>query len=412
MNTSATFLGPVDELPPEGDDRPHSKASAVDCCASLFSDSSLVFDVSREGVLVTSNPQENEVFQRFDLQLSKESGEPELAWNDDTFDIHLQGLFRDRSAFDTLSDASEPEDYVRRFLEVLSSSLDEPAIGHDGSTIPLIRWQAGTDGESAQVQLLGLLLADEDQFSQFCQSQNSDLGLIFEDAEVQAHGLRETLTVMALLGVTLSATTQAEAGLFKFKEKKEQREQARQQQIMQQQAIQKRQAAIQRAQQTGYLDIHNDAYINYRLLESDKEAERVVIVDISQQRAYLLVGNVVAIDTAVSTARSGKVTPRGEFKITQRVAQGKTSSIYGCDLPYWQRLDQSAIGMHVGDLPGHAASAGCIRLPYSVAPVMFANTTSGVTVKVVDQWDQQELHQGSSQQNLVVAQVVERASDS
>lgn len=132
----------------------------------------------------------------------------------------------------------------------------------------------------------------------------------------------------------------------------------------------------------------------------------------SQQRAYLLVDNVVAIDTAVSTARSGKFTPRGEFKITERVAQGKTSTIYGCDLPYWQRLDQSAIGMHVGDLPGHPASAGCIRLPYSVAPVLFANTASGVTVKVVDQWDQQELHQGSTQQNMLVAQVVERASDS
>jgi lipoprotein-anchoring transpeptidase ErfK/SrfK len=352
------------------------------------------------------------VFQKFDLELSEESGDPKLTWNDDTFDIHLQSLFRDRSAFETLSDASEPEDYVRRFLEVLSSSLDEPAIGHDGATIPLIRWQAGADGESAQVQLLGLLLADENQFSQFCQSQDSDLGLIFEDAEVQAHGLRETLTVMALLGVSLSATTQAEAGLFKFKEKKQAREQARQQQIMQQQAIQKREAAIQRAQQTGYLDIHNDAYINYQLLESNKDAERTVIVDISQQRAYLLLGNVVAIDTAVSTARSDKHTPRGEFKITQRVAEGKTSSIYGCDLPYWQRLDQSAIGMHVGDLPGHPASAGCIRLPYSVAPVLFANTASGVTVKVVDQWNQQELHQGSSQQNLMVAQVVERASDS
>ncbi|MEM6279403.1 MAG: L,D-transpeptidase family protein, partial [Verrucomicrobiota bacterium] len=112
------------------------------------------------------------------------------------------------------------------------------------------------------------------------------------------------------------------------------------------------------------------------------------------------------IDTAVSTARTGKETPRGTFKITQRVAEGKTSTIYGCDLPYWQRLDGSAIGMHTGDLPGYPASAGCIRLPESIAPILFANTASGVTVEVVDHWDQQELHQAGPQNNMIVAQVV------
>ena len=413
MNTSATFLGPVNELPAEGSEKPLSHQSAVDCCASLFSDSNLIFDVSRDGIMVVSNPQETEIFQQFDLEITEGADEPKVRWGEEAFDIQLQGLFRDRSAFETLSDASEPEDYVRRFLEVLSSSLDEPTIGHDGATIPLIRWEADESGEAARVQLLGLLLADEKQFETFCQSQGSELGLIFEDAEVQAHGLRETLTVMALLGVTLGSATQAEAGLFKFKERKAQRALAEQQQMMQQQAIQKRQAAIQEAQRTGYLDMHNDAYINYQLLEADKSSERQVIVDVARQRAYLLVGNQIAIDTAVSTAREGKHTPRGEFKITQRVAQGKTSTIYGCDLPYWQRLDQSAIGMHVGDLPGHPASAGCIRLPHSVAPVLFANTASGVTVKVVDQWGQQELQQGGGQQgNMIVAQVVERAGDS
>lgn len=411
MKTSATFLGPVNELPAEGADNPLSNQSAVDCCASLFSDSSLIFDVSRDGVLVVSNPQESETFQQFEINFPG-SEEPLILWKEDAFDIQLQGLFRDRTAFDTLSDASEPEDYVRRFLEVLSSSLDEPAIGHEGATIPLIRWEGAEDGESARVQLLGLLLADEKQFERFCQSEGSNLGLIFEDAEVQAHGLRETLTVMALLGVTLGSTTQAEAGLFKFKERKAEREMARQQQILEQQAIQKRQAAIQQAQKTGYLDMHNDAYINYQLLEKDQASERTVIVDVAHQRAYLLVGDQIAIDTAVSTAREGKHTPRGEFKITQRVAQGKTSTIYGCDLPYWQRLDNSAIGMHVGDLPGYAASAGCIRLPHSVAPVLFANTASGVTVKVVDQWGQQEIQQGGQQNNIVVAQVVNRAGGS
>lgn len=403
MTTSATFLGPVNQLPAEGDDRTPSSKSEVDFCAELFQDSAITFDVTREGAMVVSNPHEAENFQEFEINLEADEA-PHLVWKDNAFDIHLQGLFRDRNAFQTLSDASEPEDYVRRFLEVLASSLDDPAIGHEGPKIPMIRWQAGDDGESAQIQLLGLLLADDDQFENFCNKADGEFGLIFEDAEVEAHGLRETITVMALLGVTLGATTNADAGLFK---KAKAKKMAQQQEVLQQQAIQAREAAIRQAHaETGYLDTHNDAYINYQLLEASQKGDRVVIVDVARQRAYLIVNNVVAVDTAVSTARSGKVTPRGEFKITERVASGKTSTIYGCDLPYWQRLDSSAIGMHVGDLPGYPASAGCIRLPVSVAPVMFAHMQTGTTVKVVDQWDGSELQQGFSNQNIVQAQVV------
>lgn len=401
MSTSATFLGPVDQLPPEGTDQEPSTASEVDFAASMFSDSGIVFDVSRDGAMVTSNPQNSEVFQEFEVNLERGEEEPYLVWKDNAFDIHLQGLFRDRAAFQTLSDASEPEDYVRRFLEVLTSSLDDPAMEHEGATLPLIRWQAGEDGESAQVQLLGLLLADDEQFENFCKNENSDIGLIFEDAEVEAHGIRETLTVMALLGVTLGSATKAEAGLFNFKEKKAQREMERQQQVMQQQAIQKRNAAIAQAHRTGYLDMHNDAYVNEALLQSG--GEKRIVVDVSKQRVYFLVDNQVAIDSAVSTARSGKHTPRGSFQITERIAHGKHSTIYGCEMPYWQRLDSSAIGMHVGDLPGYAASAGCIRLPVSIAPIIFANSSSGMQVDVVDSFTPQ----GSPQAPMYVARAID-----
>ncbi len=403
MTTTATFLGPVNELPPEGSDFELNQESPVDCCAALFSNSGIAFDVSREGVIVQSNPQDSELFQRFNIEMNN-SNQPELEWTDSAFDIQLQGLFPDASAFKTLSDASEPEDYVRRFLEVLASSLDDPAIKHDGATVPLIRWQAGEDKESAQIQLLGLLLANESQFEAFCQTNQGEVGMIFEDAEVQAHGLRETVTILALLGVTLGSVTNAEAGLFK--KLKQKKQEARMQQIAYQEYVRKANAPVQQVQQqqTGWKDVHNDAYINHNLLEAGKNAEKKVIVDVAHQRAYLLINNQIAIDTAISTARAGKETPRGTFKITQRVESGKTSSIYGCALPYWQRLDQSAIGLHVGDLPGYAASAGCIRLPYSVAPVLFANTASGIEVEVVDSWDQQELHQGYQSQPILVAQ--------
>jgi lipoprotein-anchoring transpeptidase ErfK/SrfK len=127
--------------------------------------------------------------------------------------------------------------------------------------------------------------------------------------------------------------------------------------------------------------------VNKNLLARVKKSETKVIVDIHHQRAYLLAGNQIVIDTPISSARRGKYTPRGSFKITQRVQKGKRSTIYGCALPNWMRLNQTAFGLHVGELPGHPASAGCVRLPWYAASLIFNHTCSGTRVKIVNSWD-------------------------
>ncbi len=404
MNTTATFLGPVNQLPAEGSDLDTSAKSEVEICASLFSGSDLWFDVSVDGVTLVSNPQETELFQLFTIEVSENAKEVAPAWSDRAYEISLQGLFPDSASFETLSDASEPEDFVRRFLEVMASSLKNSDLEAKGATLPLIRWQAGPDGNSARVQLLGLLLADEGRFEEFCRNNSGDFGFIFEDTEVQAHGVREAITVLALLGIALGSVTSAEAGIFKAPRKKDMRIQ----QVSYQNTVKSAPAAVQ-AKTSGWQDVHRDAYVNQELLALKKGGERRIVVDVSRQRAYLLVDNVIAIDTAVSTARTGKYTPRGEFKITERVKSGKTSTIYGCSLPYWQRLGDSAVGMHIGDLPGYPASAGCIRLPESIAPIIFENTASGVTVQIVDSWNGPNPVQSIAQQAPIVAQVVSQA---
>jgi len=60
-------------------------------------------------------------------------------------------------------------------------------------------------------------------------------------------------------------------------------------------------------------------------------------------------------------------------------------------MPYWMRLGETSIGMHIGDLPGYPASAGCIRLPQSVAPIIYEHAQRGVKVEVVDTWDEEDL---------------------
>jgi lipoprotein-anchoring transpeptidase ErfK/SrfK len=403
MKHSATFLGPVNHLPAEGADFDLSGETQIEQCASLFSGSEIYFDISLDGVTVLSNPQESELFQVFSLNLNENGSEIAPSWDERAYAIQLQSLFPDATAFESLSDASEPEDFVRRFLEVFGSSLSNSEIAEGSATLPLIRWEAGADENSARVQLLGLLLANENQFETFCESNQGEFGFIFEDTEVQAHGIRETMTVLALLGVTLGSVTNAEAGLFENLAKKKE---MRIQQVAYQNSIRQAPAPVQSGQRSGWQDVHRDAYINYDLLAAKKNGDKRIVVDVASQRAYLIIDNVIALDTAVSTARSGKYTPRGEFKITERVASGKTSTIYGCSLPYWQRLGDSPIGLHIGDLPGYPASAGCIRLPESVAPIIFENTSSGVTVQVVDSWNPASLQQTFAQQDIIVAQVV------
>ena len=52
-------------------------------------------------------------------------------------------------------------------------------------------------------------------------------------------------------------------------------------------------------------------------------------------------------------------------------------------MPYWMRLSYGGIGMHRGKVPRYPASHGCIRMPSSVAPTVFANTPPGTPVDIV-----------------------------
>jgi len=176
------------------------------------------------------------------------------------------------------------------------------------------------------------------------------------------------------------------AGLFeKLKERRQER--------MARIAREKREASRPRPQhRSHYRDAHGDAYLNEALLEAaGEEADRRIVVDIERQRAFLIIDDLIAIDTAVSTGRGSKYTPRGTFSITEKIRSGKVSTIYHVYMPYWMRLGNSKVGMHVGDLPGYPASAGCIRLPQSVAPILFENTSRGVKVEVVDSWNEEGL---------------------
>jgi lipoprotein-anchoring transpeptidase ErfK/SrfK len=120
------------------------------------------------------------------------------------------------------------------------------------------------------------------------------------------------------------------------------------------------------------------------VIQNAQGCEHKVIVDISAQRAFVFIDGQLAFETPVSSASKGRHTPRGTFKVTEKIRSGKRSTIYKSLMPYWMRLDQSAIGMHTGQLPGYPASHGCVRMPDESARFIFDLLPKGATVQIVD----------------------------
>lgn len=137
-----------------------------------------------------------------------------------------------------------------------------------------------------------------------------------------------------------------------------------------------------------------------RVALANKEGAPVtVVISLSKQRAYLMVGNRVAVDTPISTGVHPGWTPVGTFCILQKIRDHR-SNLYGsivtdsgqlvrggvnsrkisiprghrfqgAPMKYFMRIDWGGVGMHVGHLPGYPASKGCIRMPEEGAEAIF-----------------------------------------
>lgn len=126
--------------------------------------------------------------------------------------------------------------------------------------------------------------------------------------------------------------------------------------------------------------------VNHAILAQCNGKNSKVVVDIADQKAFLLVNGTIAVKSPVSTARPGKRTPRGSFRISEKVRSGKVSTIYNVTMPYWMRLGGSPFGLHAGYLPGYPASAGCVRMPSKYAKIFYDNTRVGTRVTIYNSW--------------------------
>jgi hypothetical protein len=134
-----------------------------------------------------------------------------------------------------------------------------------------------------------------------------------------------------------------------------------------------------------------------------------VIVNLTEQTAYLLEDGRVAFASPIASGKEGWGTPIGSFRVISKdlnhqsgsfglvgdsygriVNPNATPGSYvppGCHyipapMPYFMEFSKN-VGMHAGYLPGYPASHGCVRMPRDLAAEFFVRVKVGTPVKVI-----------------------------
>ncbi len=156
-----------------------------------------------------------------------------------------------------------------------------------------------------------------------------------------------------------------------------------------------------------------NAYRNKALLAQATPSNVTIEIARAEQRGIVLVNGAIAMDFPVATGKSSHPTPLGSFTIldmkkdyssnlygkiydatgnaTESDADTRTHTVpegsrfVGAQMPYWMRLTNTGVGMHVGYVPGRPASHGCIRLKRDDAREIFSLVRVGTPVLITEQ---------------------------
>jgi L,D-transpeptidase catalytic domain len=137
--------------------------------------------------------------------------------------------------------------------------------------------------------------------------------------------------------------------------------------------------------------------------------QTAVIINLTDQTAYLLENGQVAFVSPIASGKDGWGTPTGSFRVISKdlnhrsgnfglvtdsygriVNPNATPGSYvprGCHyepapMPYFMEFSKY-VGMHAGYLPGYPASHGCVRMPRDLAAEFYERVHVGTPVKVI-----------------------------
>ena len=106
----------------------------------------------------------------------------------------------------------------------------------------------------------------------------------------------------------------------------------------------------------------------------------MAIVSLKNQQVTIYDSEGWVLRAPVSTGQKGRETPAGVFSVIQKDADHHSNLYDDAFMPHMQRITWSGIALHGGPLPGHAASHGCVRMPYDFAERLFGETRLGMRV--------------------------------
>jgi lipoprotein-anchoring transpeptidase ErfK/SrfK len=134
-----------------------------------------------------------------------------------------------------------------------------------------------------------------------------------------------------------------------------------------------------------------------------------VIINLSEQRAYLVERGKVILIAPIASGKPGWATPTGNFAIISKDIDHRSQSFGSiidgsgriatanatpgtrvprgfhyelAPMPSYMEFSQ-AIGMHAGYLPGYPASHGCVRMPRDLAARFFEQVHLRTPVTIV-----------------------------
>ena len=111
-------------------------------------------------------------------------------------------------------------------------------------------------------------------------------------------------------------------------------------------------------------------------------SEMRVEVDLSRQKVTVLKQEIPVFSSSISSGTRNKPTPVGEFVITDKDIDHRSSIYNRAPMPFFMRLSCRDFGLHQGHVTGRPASHGCIRLPSSAARKLYSDLPIGTWVSV------------------------------
>jgi hypothetical protein len=109
-----------------------------------------------------------------------------------------------------------------------------------------------------------------------------------------------------------------------------------------------------------------------------------IVVSLPLQRAFVFRSGVLIGLSTISSGQPGYDTPTGTFPILQKEVHHHSNLYDDAPMPFMQRLTWDGVALHAGQLPGHPASHGCVRLPRAFAQRLYGVTALGSQVVVTD----------------------------